>query len=269
MTNISKTVVNKYWNNLIINPEIDGVYPMGGGGLIEIYYRTYFEKLNFLKIINGKQKPSLLEIGCGAGRWAISLNKYLKNYTGLDISKISIEKAIELCNEKHIINCSFECVNVTDFKSEQKFDIIYFGGVTQYMQDEEIKNAIVHLKKFLNHGGLLVDRSTLTLESEQQINNRDGYFAIYRNENELASLFVDNGFQIISSMDSYSFLRGSIVVNFINKHPRLISILKSTPAISYNLLLFLTKAANFIKPKVFSEEVTGKFTHRFITLKLK
>lgn len=269
MTNSSKTVVNNYWNKLINNPEIDGVYPMGMGGLVEIYYRTYIEKLNFLKLIKSKNKPSVLEIGCGAGRWAISLNKYLKNYTGIDISETSIEKAIELCTAKQINNCSFQCIDITNFKSKQKFDIIYFGGVTQYMQDEEIKTSILHLKNFLNKDGLLIDRSTLTLENEQQINNRDGYFAIYRNEKELASLFADNGFQIISSMNSYAFLRISRLANYINNRPRLINILRRSPTISYNLLLVLTKLANFIKPKVFSEEGTGKYTHRFITFKLK
>ena len=82
-----------YWNNLINDPDVDGVSPMGGGGMIEIYYRTYFELLNFLKLYNFKSRPNILEVGCGSGRWGFALHPYVSHYTGIDISEVSIKHA--------------------------------------------------------------------------------------------------------------------------------------------------------------------------------
>lgn len=262
MLKSSQLKVNNYWNNIINDPDIDGVCPMGGGGLIEIYYREYFEKRNFLKFFNKKIKPSLLEIGCGSGRWAVALNKHLKNYSGIDISRVSINKAVEVCKSKNINNCDFYTASVAEFNSDQKFDIIYLGGVTQYMENNEFNESILYLKKFLKPNGIFIDRSTITLEKTTKMINKNNYFAVYRTEDEITNIFKNAGLKKIHSQNSYRFLRIGKLARFIN-YPLILNILKKTPLITYNILYAITCFADLLKPKIFYEEGIGNFTHKF------
>lgn len=262
MTKSSKSKVNNYWNNLINDPDIDGMSPMGGGGLIEIYYRQYFEKNNFLKFFDIKTKPDILEVGCGSGRWALALHKYLGHYSGIDISEVSIRKARELCKSKNINNCDFYFTTITEFSSNRRFDIIYFGGVTQYMEDDEFAKTVSFLKKFLKSDGIFIDRSTISLETGREINDKNNYFSIYRTENEITDIFKDIGFKKILSKNSYRFLRIGKLACYLN-HPLLLNILKKTPFITYNILYVITRLADVLKPKVFYENGIGYFTHKF------
>ncbi len=256
-----------YWNNLINDPDVDGVSPMGGGGMIEIYYRTYFELLNFLKLYNFKSRPNILEVGCGSGRWGFALHPYVSHYTGIDISKISIKQAKKLSKSRRLDNCDFQCVSNQDFQSSTKFDIIYFGGVTQYIEDKALKKDLSHLRKMLKPDGILIDRSTYTLEQHRVINNQIKYFAIYRTEKELASIFKQLGFKKVSSQISYKFLRIGILSKLFN-YPPILAILRKIPDVVYYALICLTSFIDYLSPKIFSEKEIGKFTHKFTTFKL-
>jgi ubiquinone/menaquinone biosynthesis C-methylase UbiE len=266
MTKLSKVKVNNYWNNLIKDPEIDGVCAFGGGNAIERYYRSYFEKRNFIKFFSKKQKPNLLEVGCGSGRWAFALSKYLTHYTGIDISKISIDTAIKSCQSKNINNCDFYNIHTLEFNTNQKFDIIYFGGVTQYMEDDEFSNAVFHLKKFLKPCGIFIDRSTVSLEISRNFINKNDYFAIYRTESEITDIFKNANFKKVRSQNSYQFLRVGKLARYMNYPPRL-NILRKTPFITYHMLYAITELANLLKPKVFYENGIGYFTHKFQVFK--
>lgn len=261
-----KSKVKNYWNNLIHNPDTDGIADMGSCGPIELFYRTYFESKTFFKLSNMTNK-SILEIGCGSGRWGFILCYYVKKYVGIDISLISIKHARAKCKEMKIKNCVFYKTSVNKYHSKRKFDVIYYGGVSQYMDDKELLSTLKHLKKFLKPSGILIDRSTLSLEQKSQINSRKDYYALYRTEKHLTDIICRAGFKPEYSCKSYRFLRTKELSNILNNH-FVIKLLNTIPHISYNALYLITLIRDIVNPITFFEEGIGKFTHNFTVCKL-
>ncbi len=240
---------------------------MGGGGMIEIYYRTYFELLNFLKLYNFKSRPNILEVGCGSGRWGFALHPYVSHYTGIDISEVSIKHAKMHAKIREVKNCYFENVSIRNFHSNKKFDLIYLGGVTQYIEDKILYKDLLHLKSMLKSDGMIIDRSTLTLEPNRVINNQKKYYAIYRTEEELKNIFKQTGFIKISSQKSYKFLRIGILSKIMSYRP-ILTFLRKIPEIVFPSLLRVTSLLDYVSPKIFEENEIGKFTHKFTSFKI-
>lgn len=250
-------IVTQHWNSKTIDPEIDGVAPMGGGGKLEIYYRNYFEAKHFRKIIKTKDK-TLLEIGCGAGRWALNLYNTLNYYEGIDISFPSIELAKNRIKLRGINNCKFYQGNIKDFNPAIKYDIIYFSGVTQYVESDELTQLIKIVKSWLKPEGIIIDRSTITLEAKTIIGLRGDYFSIYRTPNEIIKLFNQEYLKLLYQNRTYRFLR------FNNTYSnKLIYVLKFLPSVLYYFLYFLTYVQDVLYPKIFREDICGKFSHDF------
>lgn len=260
-----KEIVTNYWNSAQIDPETDGVAPMGCCGKVEIYYRNYFESKHLKRIIECKNK-TLLEIGCGAGRWALNLHRNLQQYDGIDLSKPSIEVAKQLMQLKNITNCNFYYCDVNNFNPEIKYDIIYFGGVTQYIKADDLVRLINMLKRWLKPNGIIIDRSTISLESETKINNNSNYFAIYRTANELKNIFIQSGFKPVYQKRSYRFLRLGRIQKFMN-YSKIIKLVRSTSPVSYEMMYFFTYIKDFLKPKDYKEYINGsihRYSHDFI-----
>tara|TARA_Y100001970_G_scaffold199405_1_gene242553 strand:+ start:440 stop:1273 length:834 start_codon:yes stop_codon:yes gene_type:complete len=100
-----------------------------------------------LKIINKKEKISILDIGTGSGCLAISLAKEFKNskVTAIDISGKAIQiakknAALNKCkNQINFKNCGFELIN-------KKFDLIVSNP--PYLTEKEYKMADYEIKNY-------------------------------------------------------------------------------------------------------------------------
>lgn len=118
---------------------------------------TYFQELNeqpsyqkkrlvqqenFLlsHIANFKFK-SILEIGCGSGRYTKILSTKFKpeTYFAIDISKGQIEKAREYVNDDKI---EFICTEIQNLKLDRKFDLVFAGEVLMHINFDEIEGVI-------------------------------------------------------------------------------------------------------------------------------
>ncbi len=79
----------------------------------------------------------VLEIGCGIGTVSHLLLGFLKsgNLTGVDISKQSIDLARK--NHAAFKNSEFVVSDMSDFKSDKKFDFIVFPDVLEHIPENE------------------------------------------------------------------------------------------------------------------------------------
>jgi len=77
---------------------------------------------NFIKVLKEIVKPSdsVLEIGCGHGKWFSIIKEITPNYVGIDWCK----EMIELAKER-FPNADFRVDNIFDFESSEKFDIVF------------------------------------------------------------------------------------------------------------------------------------------------
>jgi len=126
-----------------------------------------------LIIEHGGLQPNhkILDIGCGVGRIAINLTKYLSNkgeYWGFDIRKEDVVWAQNNITPKHnnfhfehsdIYNKSFNengVIRAQDYSfafEDDTFDFIYLISVFTHMLPEDMENYISEISRLLKTGG--------------------------------------------------------------------------------------------------------------------
>jgi cyclopropane fatty-acyl-phospholipid synthase-like methyltransferase len=107
------------------------------------------------KILNLKEKGSVLDLGCGEAGNAIFLAEKGFNITLLDISKAAIKKiGKEIGNRK--IEAELICEDLNNFKINKVFDIIMAVAVFHFLEKEKTIELIKEIKKKTNKEGINV-----------------------------------------------------------------------------------------------------------------
>jgi SAM-dependent methyltransferase len=145
----------------------------------------------------GSGKKTILDIGCGIGRWAYNLKPVIKTYDGIDFSEEFIKAANN--NFKDFDEIRFYCMSATDIdktKLLEKYDVIIVTEVSMYINDEDIHKLYEYINKFTRKGSLLYIQDTtslleirLTLKDFDSKELKTKYNAIYRTKTEYESLF--------------------------------------------------------------------------------
>ena len=91
---------------------------------------------------------SILDIGCGSGRYCLELLKLNKKVTGIDFSDSMIKIAERYC-EKHNNNSRFIVDDYLKCNFKEKFDAAILIGFMDYIQKPEI--LLSKLSKDINH----------------------------------------------------------------------------------------------------------------------
>lgn len=105
------------------------------------------------KILSSLESPkNMLEIGCGTGRLTFKLAKDFKKIVAIDEKKVNIDYCKKLSKTKKI---QFLHSTAKDFKSNKKFDVIFFSWMGLHYH-EDYDEIIKHLKKFLSKKGVII-----------------------------------------------------------------------------------------------------------------
>ena len=123
----------------------DDIYDNRGGVITKlanaIFRGGMTQRFNITMKYCGSGKKKVLDIGCGAGRFAIPLAKKGMNVTGLDYSEEMIKMAKDyLKNYEFKINKKLPikyicCDFLTNFHSKEKFDITIAMGIFDYLKE--------------------------------------------------------------------------------------------------------------------------------------
>lgn len=120
----------------------------------EVEKKKYFVEPHILSFVNFPEwnKKKVLEIGCGIGTAAIGFIRNGAKYTGIDISKKSVDIAkqrLEVYNVSgDILVCNAEIDLPTD-----KYDLVYSFGVIHHSPNP--KKIIENISKIMNSGAEL------------------------------------------------------------------------------------------------------------------
>jgi len=228
-----------------------GILAVGGSGdsELEIIYRQYAEWRHFRRFAHLKRTMNVLEIGCGAGRWALQIAPYVNHVVAFDFSEEMIKLACQRQAKAGLANkIDFSVASAANFHFSHKFDLIYFGCVLQYLDDADCRRAIACAKIALATNGIIIDRSSYSIRIREVFDDK-GYQAIYRTEQELESFFAEAGFKNTYHRPSYPPMRlpGRLMVR-----PRistgLASSLRRFPTLTYLSVRTVSKLVNLIRP---------------------
>lgn len=176
-------------------PEQAGCPPIGDCGLVESLYRHFEESRNLRKLVAFEKRHKVLELGCGNGRWTLALAPLVNHYTGVDFSEQMLSIARKRAGADRLSNTSFACAKAQDFLPDGKVDVLYLGGVSQYIHDGDLSAMLSRLHGHVAEKGVLIDRSTVHFQTRSSL-DEDDCFCIYRTPEEIESIFSEAGFRL-------------------------------------------------------------------------
>jgi SAM-dependent methyltransferase len=227
--------------------QLVGMYPLGGGGIVEASYRHYFELRHLKKIVAFSGNMNVLELGCGNGRWAVSLAPIVKHYTGVDITRRALDIAREDLSKYGVLNVDLHEQSVLDFQGDRHYDVVYFSAVSQYLEDDELDKILGNLRPWLKRNMTLVDRSTVNYVRRENF-ERPGYYSIFRTKDDLCRIYGKYGFRIVYSARSYRFLRCGRRFNSSLLRKPFLRIIELLKPVSLNAMLAFTVLVDTIAP---------------------
>ncbi len=163
-------------------------------------YCRVARKLRLVQSLKGIKQPvkRILEVGCGAGFSVEYLKGKYINYTGIDYSENLIKYA-----KKHndYTGAKFECLNINDFNSELKFDVVLMIGVLHHMPEPE--KVIKSLSRILKPDGIVVVNEPqagnpiigLLRKIRKKIDDDYSTDQVEFNEEEIYSMFEKCGYE--------------------------------------------------------------------------
>ena len=96
---------------------------------------------------------SLLDLGCGTGRYTELFSRMGYKAVGMDRS----EDMISMARQRNL-NIQFDCGDICSFDLNTKYDVVValFHVMSYLTTDHDLRQAFKHIKKHLEPGGLLV-----------------------------------------------------------------------------------------------------------------
>ena len=170
------------------------------------------EKEKICSVLARGSGGTVLDIGCGIGRWGEAVLEKGWKYTGIDYSRkllgVAEENLKGYGSMKTLLHGSFQEFKETLLKEgvEGKFQKVFINGVMMYINDADLEKGLgdvlgicssrcqVYLKESMASSG------RLTLDSFHSDSLSQDYTAIYRDITEYKELvgryFVQDGFEI-------------------------------------------------------------------------
>jgi SAM-dependent methyltransferase len=229
-------IARQYWSQPAAGPiEIQGVAALGGGGLAEVLFRQHDEVRRFTALVPLTKQTSLLELGCGNGRWILALAGRVGSYEAVDFSATMLAVARDRARGANLTNVNFVEAAAQDYVPGRTFDVIYLSGVTQYLHDADLAPLLARLAGRLAPGGVIIDRSTIHRRT-RGVAAQAGYFSIYRTAAELIALYTAAGLALRRQTPSYRFLNfGRLGQRLLNLRA-LTRLIAATSPIAFPLL---------------------------------
>ena len=139
--------------------DFDTIYETDKGRLRRLRDRfsrgTVLDRLPFVLRIAAEMSPStVLDVGCGSGRFSIPLAQRDVRVFGLDFAPGMIELAIGYSSDAGVgARCSFLCEDVMVWEAPVPFDLTLAIGVLDYVS---VADALLHRLASLTDGHVVV-----------------------------------------------------------------------------------------------------------------
>lgn len=166
------------------------------------------EKKHIMPFLNASSNSTVLDLGCGIGRWAECLMPVCKSYIGVDFSSEMTAAANKRCSEYVSESKRFICSSAQEYlsspASNEKPSIIIVSYVCMYINDSDIENCFKKILEMADEKCVIYFIDTVALKERLTLNEiysealKSDYSALYRTVdeyNKLFEIFTDAGFK--------------------------------------------------------------------------
>lgn len=98
----------------------------------------------------------VLDVGCGVGRWSLTLASQGNRVLGVDISSRMVELA-KTRNDERGLNCEFQVGDAVSFDAARRFDLVLGVTVLQHVVDgADLRDAVFNMARHVRQSGTLI-----------------------------------------------------------------------------------------------------------------
>lgn len=178
---------------------------------------------DWLPDLTGK---TILDLGAGVGQWSFRfIERGAKHVTAVEYSAPLAEIGRQVAIDRNINNIDFVVSGAEQFKSEEKFDVVFISGLFVYLVEDQARELMSNLPGFCHRDTFVLLRDGTAIDQHYEINDRHSahlntaYSAIYRTREEYISLFAAAGLTI--GRDENMFDEGCVLNKYKETRLRL------------------------------------------------
>ena len=190
---INYSQVRTYWNNA--TPSILGPYMMDGFGFPARAgnFRFNKEKDIVQQLIRDLNRSgTVLDLGCGIGYWSMYFAQSFRKVIAVESSKPLFDSLKQKCSPYS--NIKVVQADVMTFAAEDRYNLIFLGGMLMYLNESDLKALLKKAISFLEPGGIILCRETTVRNGV--ITRQGEYQAVYRSVQTYEQIFRETGLEI-------------------------------------------------------------------------
>jgi phosphoethanolamine N-methyltransferase len=117
------------------------------------------EQREILELLPDYQQKTVLELGCGIGRFTGHLAKEAAHVTAVDFIQKCIDENIR--RHQHMGNVTFMCEDVTNLSLRPGgYDIVFSNWLQMYLDEDEVRNLARNIISWVKPGGIIFFRES-------------------------------------------------------------------------------------------------------------
>ena len=187
VTALDYGAVQRYWDKA--TPSLLGPYVMDGFGFPAGAGRFRLEaefKIVRRMIREVPDGSTVLDLGSGIGHWTEFFAQRFRKVVSVEASETLYEALERRCARYD--NVTTVHGDVLSFEPNERYGLVFFGGMLMYLNQGDVVTLLTRLKPFLAPQGVMVCRET-TLQSGDSVREGD-YQAIYRSPATYCRIFT-------------------------------------------------------------------------------
>ena len=211
--------VQAYWRRA--TPSILGPYMMDGFGFPACAGRFRFRREQEAVARTIKSLPSscsVLDLGSGVGFWTEYFAHRFANVTSVEASPVLYSALKDRCSRyPNVTICNGD---VLSFEPQEKFGLVFLGGLLMYLNERDIRVLLERLAPNLESGALVLCRESTIRHGTKMI--RQEYQVVYRSIDIYRSIFADAGFEVVSAQTNAAYICPQMGCELVKKWKTLI-----------------------------------------------
>ncbi|GJE13884.1 methyltransferase domain-containing protein [Methylobacterium longum] len=145
---------------------------------------------------------SILDIGCGNGRFTLLMAACANSVRGFDLSRKLVDQARAEAARRGIANARFDQRDLSEYRDEDVYEMVScMGVVSTLIEDERFDALLGILRGAVRQQGLLVLKDTVAVGANDVFVSTAEYTSLYRAEAKYLGALAACGFDAIEAIE--------------------------------------------------------------------